>query len=157
MYEENKESTLKDVILKILFIVLAIFIIIWLFPTKSYVSNLIDKKLGTKSDQTFSTNINTMKETALSYYNGDRLPEKEGDKNKLTLKELLNKNLLIEFTDSDGKKCDTNKSYVEITKQKSDYSLKVNLACKTKEAKIISYLSDYSYCTSDVCEKKKIN
>ncbi len=155
MYEE-RSSNLKDVILKILFIVLLVFIIIWLFPTKSYVSNLIDKKLGTKSYQTFNENINVMKDAALSYYNGSRLPSKEGDKSKLTLKEMLSKNLLVPFTDSNDKKCNVNKSYAEITKQKSDYSLKVNLVCSDKSAYVISYVSDYSYCSSEVCEKKKL-
>lgn len=155
MYEE-RSSNLKDVVLKILFTVLLIFIIIWLFPTKSYVSNLIDKKLGTKSYQTFNENIGSMKDAALSYYNGDRLPSALGDKSKLTLKEMLDKNLLVPFTDSNDKKCDTSKSYAEITKQKSDYSLKVNLVCSDKSAYVISYVSDYSYCSGEVCEKKKL-
>lgn len=157
MYEEERSGfAFKDIILRLLFIVLLIFIVIWLFPTKNYVKNLIDQKLGTSNNQVFNTNIETMKDAALAYYNGSRLPEEEGKTKKLTLGEMLNKNLLVEFTDSKGKKCDNKKSYVEVTKNKTDYSLKVNLACTDKTAYINSYIGSYEYCTSDVCEKKKL-
>lgn len=157
MYEENQSTfRFKGIILKILLILLVIFIIIWLFPTKDYVSNLINQKLGTSKEQVFNNNVNTMKNAALSYYNGSRLPQNNNDTAKLTLKEMLDENLLIEFTDSKGKKCDTKKSYVEITKNKEDYKMKVNLTCSDKEAYIVSYIGLYDYCAGGVCEKKKL-
>lgn len=157
MYEENQSTfKLKGVILKIMLILLVIFIIIWLFPTKDYVSNLINQKLGTSTEQVFNNNVNTMKNAALSYYTGSRLPQKNGDTAKLTLKEMLDENLLIEFTDSKGKKCNTKESYVEITKNKEDYKMKVNLVCSDKEAYIVSYIGLYDYCADGVCEKKKL-
>ena len=37
MYEDRRETfTVKDVFLQLLFIVLLVFILIWLFPTKGY-------------------------------------------------------------------------------------------------------------------------
>ncbi len=157
MYEEGRSGfAFKNIILKLLFIVLLIFIVIWLFPTKNYVKNLIEQKLGTSADQIFNTNVQTMKEAALTYFNGSRLPEEEGKSEKLTLEEMLDKKLLVGFTDSNGKSCDNKKSYVEVTKNKTDYSLKVNLACTDKTDYINSYIGSYAYCTSDVCEKKKL-
>lgn len=157
MYEENQSTfKLKGIILKIILILLVTFIIIWLFPTKDYVSNLINQKLGTSEEQVFNNNVNTMKNAALSYYTGSRLPQNNGDKSKLTLKEMLDENLLIEFTDSKGKTCDTKKSYVEITKNEEDYKMKVNLSCSDKEAYIVSYIGLYDYCAGGVCEKKKL-
>ena len=40
MYEERKDSfALRDIILQVLFVALFIFILMWLFPTKNYVTN----------------------------------------------------------------------------------------------------------------------
>ena len=157
MYEENNSNfALKDIILKILFVILFVFIVIWLFPTKTYVNNLIDQKLGTSGNQVFSNNINTMKQAAFAYYTGDRLPENTNDKVKMTLESMLNKNLLVEFKDANGKTCDAKKSYVEVTKNTGDYALKVNLECSDKKTYVMSYFGSYDYCTLDVCEKKKL-
>lgn len=154
MYDENNRNfALKDLIIKILFIVIIAFIIIWLFPTKGYVSKVIDKKIGVSENQVFNDNLNTIKNATLGYYNGDRLPQ---TKEKMTLMQMLDKNLLTEIIDSEGKACDTEKSYVEITKSKDDYKLKVNLNCQNKEAYVISYFGSYDYCAGDVCEKKKL-
>lgn len=151
MYEvNNRNFAFKDLIIKILFIIIFIFIIIWLFPTKGY----IDKKLGTKETQIFNNNLIIMKDAALSYYNGSRLPDK---KEKITLKQMIDKNLLPELTTNNNKICDTKKSYVEINKNNDEYKLKVNLTCNGKEKYIVSYIGNYEYCTSDVCEKKKLN
>lgn len=154
MYEENNSNfAFKDLIIKILFLVIVIFLIIWLFPTKGYINKQIDKKIGVSENQIFTNNINTMKDAALGYYIGKNLPEQSS---KMTLEEMLNKNLLTNIYDNNGKTCDTKKSYVEVIKNKEEYKLKVNLACKNKEEYVISYFGAYDYCTSDVCEKKKL-
>ncbi len=153
MYEENNNAfALKDLVLKILFAVLVIFIIIWLFPTKGYIDKAINQKLGTSNGQVFNTNANIMKEAALGYFNGTRLPEKEGDTKKLTLKQMLDEKLLVSFTDGNGKHCNNNKSYVEIVKNEEDYKMKVNLNCTDKKAYVVSYIA----CTDGVCSKKKL-
>ena len=143
MYEQGHRGfAFKSIILKILLIVVLIFLIIWLFPTKSYVKSLIDQKLGTSTNQIFNTNIETMKKAAEAYFNGDRLPEKDDESKTLTLKEMVDKNLLVDFTDGNNKKCNYKKSYAKVTKTKSDYKLKVNLACTDKTAYIYSYIGD---------------
>jgi len=154
MYNENNSNfAFKDLIIKILFAVIFIFLVIWLFPTKGYINKQIDKKIGISENQVFTNNINTMKDAALGYYVGKNLPEKDA---KMTLEEMLNKNLLTQITDSNGKTCDAKKSYIEVTNNKDDYKLKVNLACNNKEEYVISYFGAYDYCTGDVCEKKKL-
>ena len=50
--------------------------------------------------------------------------------------------------------CNTEKSYVEITKMDKEYKMKVNLSCGDEEDYIITYLGCYNYCLNDVCEKK---
>lgn len=40
MYEERKESfSVRSLILQILFVVLTVFLLLWLFPTKNYVKD----------------------------------------------------------------------------------------------------------------------
>lgn len=156
MYEEGHRGfAFKSIVLKLLLIVVLIFLIMWLFPTKGFVKNIIDQKLNTNKNQVFNTNIETMKSAAISYYNGDRLPNKVGESKTLTLKEMVDQKLLVNFTDSNNKKCDLKKSYVKITKNKKDYSLKVNLACSDKKAYINSYISDPE-SASTVYSKKKL-
>lgn len=156
MYEENNRGfVFGNIILKLLVAVIVVILIIWLFPTKGYINNQIDKKIGVSDNQIFTNNINTMKQAALGYYTGNRLPQ--NDKTvKMTLKEMLEKNLITEITDNEGKSCDKEKSYIEVTKEKEDYKLKVNLTCKNKEEYVVSYFGNYDYCTSGVCEKKKL-
>ena len=150
MYEEGHRGfAFKSIIVKLLLIVIIVFLIIWLFPTKKYVKNIIDQRLGTNENRIFNANIETMKNAATSYYNGSRLPEKNGDSRTLTLREMIDKNLLMNFTDSNGKKCNTEDSYVKVTKNEDDYSLKVNLVCKDKKGYINSYINGKS-CTNEV-------
>lgn len=152
MYEENNSNfVFKNIILKLLLVIILVVLVIWLFPTKSYVDGLIDNKLGTSKEQIFNSNINSMKEAAIAYYTGSRVPSKE---DTITLEEMLDKKLLMEFKDSNNKKCDVKKSFVSITKNKEDYTLKVNLSCDDKEGYVISYLTYNS--AGDVYEKKKL-
>lgn len=153
MYEEgNSGFIFKNILLKLLFIVVIIILIIWLFPTKNYVKNLIDQKLNTSKEVVFNNNINNMKDAAKSYFTLDRLPSKEGESKTITLKEMVDKKLLVDFKDANGKKCDYENSYATATKNKSNYSLKVNLACKDKSDYINSYIDD----ASEVYSKKKL-
>ena len=153
MYEDgNSGFIFKNILLKLLFIVVIIFLIVWLFPTKNYVKNLIDQKLNTSKEIVFNNNINNMKDAAKSYFTSDRLPSKEGESKTITLKEMIEKKLLVDFKDSNGKKCDYESSYATATKNKSNYNLKVNLACKDKSDYINSYIDD----ASEVYSKKKL-
>ena len=146
MYEENNSSfVLKSLIVKVLIAILLIFIIVWLFPTKGYIDKAINQKLGTGTEQVFNNNINIMKNAAMGYFNGSRLPQTTGNTKKISLKEMLDENLLAEFTDSKGKKCDTSKSYVEVKKNKEDYKMTTNLVCADKKAKVVSYFGNYIY------------
>ena len=61
MYEEGHRGfAFKSIIVKLLLIVIIVFLIIWLFPTKKYVKNIIDQRLGTNENRIFNANIETM-------------------------------------------------------------------------------------------------
>ena len=167
MYNERNESfSIKDIILQLLFVVLFVLVLIWLFPTRGAMEKKLEgvkvdadlsgleSQLEVLTNRIFAENINTMKEAAISYYTTDRLPKKVGESKELTLKEMINEKLIIEFKDSKNKSCDMTESYVKITKNESEYILKVNLKCSDDEGYILVHLGCYSYCESGVCEKK---
>ena len=163
MYTNDNKFSFKDLILQFLFVALFIFILLWLFPTKNYVSEVKSELLANNVDseeQTstlvtsaiFNQNITTMKEASILYFTTPRLPEKKGDKVKLTLEELLKEHLLVAPLDEQGNVCDVNKSYIEMTKNSDEYILKVNLKCGSEEEYILVHLGCYDYCEGAVCE-----
>lgn len=164
--EETERISIKSIILQLLFVVLFVLVLIWLFPTRGVIDKKLDgvkvdadlsgleAKLDVLTDRIFQENINTMKEAAISYYTTERLPKKVGESKELTLKEMIDKKLIIEFKDSKNKSCDMTESYVKITKNENEYVLKVNLKCSSHEDYILTYLGCYSYCESGLCEKQ---
>ena len=163
MYEDRRETfSIKDVVLQLLFIVLLVFILIWLFPTKGYLEKKldgieagIDEKLQPLYTRLFTDNILTMKDAAKSYYTTPRLPQEVGDKVTMTLGEMYEKGLLLELVDSNNNSCDATKSYIELTKTQDEYELKVTLSCSDKEAYIIEHLGCYDYCNGRLCTKEE--
>jgi len=132
MYKERKNNfEVKDIILQISFVVLFVFLLIWLFPTKSF-GTKVEKSIDT---YVFSENIKNMREAAANYYSGvkiERLPVNVGDTAKLTLKEMIDLKLILPFG-ADSASCDLTKSYVEITRETVGYVIKTNLKCGAKE------------------------
>lgn len=175
MYEERRETfSIKDIILQILLIVLFVLILIWIFPTKGYMKKFFNNnfqknenvvvnssqddldKLAVLYNQIFANNVATMKEAAIGYYTNERLPQNIGGTEKMTLGEMYNKHLLLKLTDKNGDACNTERSYVSITKYKNEYQMKVNLSCGSEEDYIIVYLGCYDYCeATGVCEKQE--
>lgn len=152
MYNERRENfSIKDIVLQILFVVVFIFILMWLFPSKSFVK----ESLQPLYDRIFNENILMMKDAAKSYYTTPRLPQKVGDKVSMTLGEMLDKKIILPFTDSKGRACDNVGSYVEITKMDEEYIMKVNLKCTEQENYLLVYMGCYDYCTTTICEKNE--
>lgn len=149
MYSEDNKSSIIKTILKFVIgiIILVIFILILLkvFPTKDSLNPLYQ--------ETFRNNINSMKDAAGTYYTNDRLPVNVGDSVKMTLKEMLDKKLLLPFVDRYNKGCDLENSYVIITKTETEYELKVNLVCSKEEAYIIEHMGCNDKCLLLGCNK----
>ena len=152
--EENARGRfpLRDILLKaivvIIFLVLIIFIITKLTnPTNS------NKKSSSEYDKVFSANLESMENAAFEYFTKDRLPNEVGENNELTLREMINSNLLEAFTDADGNSCDVNNSYIRLTKNEDDYTLRVNLKCNKKEDYSLMKVGGYDYCEHDICKR----
>lgn len=174
MYEERREKfTVKDVILQILLIVLFVLLLFWLFPSKGALKKTFEKE-ESKNEKTtivasaddldritvahnriFADNIFLIKENAILYFSGDKLPKDHGKTIDLTLKQMYDKELITEVFDEENKSCDANNSYVSITKRDNEYDLKVNLSCGTKQDSITTTLGEYEYCSNNgICEKQ---
>lgn len=160
MYSEKNDGfSLRDIFIQLLFIILFIFILVWLFPTKASINNQyadINGKLDALTSSIYGNNLRTMKEAAVSYYTTERLPQKVNDVKKMTLKQMIENHLVVDFVDGNGKACDTTASYVEVIKLENEYQMKINLSCTDNDAYIIVHLGCYDYCkATGVCEKKE--
>lgn len=135
----------KDVIIKIILLILFIVLLIWLFP---------NPQLDTFYDGVFNDNIQTMKEAAKSYYTVERLPNNIGESRSMTLKEMINNHMLIEFVDKDNKVCNENDSYVQVTKTgDNEYVLKVQLSCGEQSDYILETIGCYDVCPNGNCNQ----
>ena len=144
MYDEDnndKHETLKGIFIKIVLVVLFIFVLMMLFPTKGFVTNYVDKKVAENgSADNFNNNLLAMATAGSGYFTSSRLPENTGDKVKMTLGEMYDNKLLVKFSDSNNKTCNTKKSYVEVTREEDEYTMKVNLSCSDKEDYIMLHM-----------------
>lgn len=136
MYEENNKSFFNGglllLILKLVCLGIFIFLICWLFLRNNQSS------VSKDSDGEYIANIGAMKEAAFEYFTKEKLPKTVGKSQKLTLEEMVNQKLLIDFTNN-GKTCDLESSYVQATKTADEnYALKVTLNCDKKEDYIVT-------------------
>lgn len=133
----------KDIILKIIILALFILFLIWLFPKAN---------LDVFYDNVYTNNIKTMKEAARNYYTVDKLPKNVGDKQSMTLKEMVDNHMLVRFTDKDGQTCDENNSKVEVTKlSDNEYSLKVQLNCGEQNDYVLETIGCTNICSNGTC------
>lgn len=140
--EDNKRETLKGVFIKIVLVVLFIFVLMMLFPTKGFVTNYVDEKVKENSggSDNFNNNLLAMATAGSGYFTASRLPENTGDTAKMTLGEMYENKLLVKFSDSNNRNCNSNDSYVEVTKEEDEYTMRVNLSCSDKEDYIMLHM-----------------
>ena len=143
--ENERSHFFRDLIVKILLVLLFVFLLMWLFPMPD---------MNPLYDKIYTQNMSSMTDAAKGYFTVSRLPQKEGEVKKLTLKDMINNKMIIEFTDSDGKKCNTTESYVEVTKKGGEYVFKTNLVCGKKADYVIEYFGCYDVCEDGKCDVK---
>lgn len=140
MYDdgESRGQTLRSVFFKIVLVVLVLFVLMILFPTKGFVKNYVDSKTG--SVDNFNSNLIAMATAGSGYFTSSRLPKDEGSKVVLTLGEMYNKKMLVKFSDSNKKACNLKKSYIEVERGTDEYTMKVNLSCSDKTDYIVLHM-----------------
>ncbi len=148
MYSNRKTNfSVLDLVVKILFAALFIFILIWLFNKN--VPNMVPFY-----NNVFRENIKYMQDAGEAYFTDDKMPKKVGETVKISLSEMFDKKLVLPFVDKDGNSCNQYESYVSITKNADEtYSLKTNLVCNNEEDYTIKILGCHTYCKDDNCAK----
>ena len=129
--------------LKVFVITLVIFIIIgiifFIYPKNK------NKSLVAKT--TYITNINLMKDAGFEYFKGSNLPEKIGSSSQISLEEMIDSKLVMEFVDEKGNSCNLKDSYIKTTKTlDNEYAMKVYLSCADKEDYIVTSIASNVYC-----------
>ncbi|MBE6147758.1 MAG: hypothetical protein E7168_05470 [Firmicutes bacterium] len=158
MYTEENEKRgfpLRDFLLKLLLVIIFVLLLVWLLP-KVIIPKLPESnQLSALTSQIFADNLDRMKDAAQSYYTNERLPQIIGEKDTMTLREMIAEKLVVPFVDKNGKACDVDKSYVSIEKLEDEYLMKVFLSCSEEEDYILVHMGCYDYCDSDLCQKKE--
>ena len=159
MERERNGFSIIGFIAQILVILLFVFVLMWLFPTKSYIEN---NNNGTNNQNNnnvvnneilFNQNLLSMKDAAREYFTKSRMPKKDGESITLSLEEMINKSMVVELIDGNAKKCDVKASYVKVTKIDDEYEMIVTLTCSGVTKTIKTTVGCYNYCSSDICEK----
>ena len=120
----------------------------------SNVSTACGNCKGYNKDTVFNQNVTFIKDAAIDYFTNERLPQTVNSKKKITLGEMINQKLVHTIVDSNGKSCSTTDSYVEVTKEKNEYTFKVNLSCSDVTDYIIVHKGCADYCGNSSCEVK---
>jgi hypothetical protein len=131
MYEERREKfSFRSFFLTILLVLLFVFLMLWLFPTKWDLNNLQStydlERLSVLYDEIFANNVARMKDAAIGYFTNERMPQKVGESKKLTLQQMYDLHLVLKMKDKDGNACHVTKSYVEMTKYEDEYRVSFN-------------------------------
>lgn len=154
MYSEtDSRFSLKSLFIKIFLIILIILLLIWLVPKfLSYKKS--PKRSNNKTKEVVSvskiknSSLKKLESAGLKYFNKDNVPKDEYKSVMVTLKDL-NTNIK-----NDGNVCDADKSYVKLTKNKDDYTMKSYLVCGGSKGYLLTNVGEYSYCGDNLlCEK----
>lgn len=146
MYEEgNKQIKLNWGSLAVKLVILALIVFIICLIITKLTGNKDKINSLAMGDSEYITNITLMKDAAFEYFTPSKLPEDIGETKKLTLAQMTNQKLLIDFTD-DGQTCNTTTSYIQATKTADgNYALKVSLDCNEKSDFIVTTIEQ------DIC------
>ena len=152
--EENIRGRfpLRDVLLKIMIVIIFIILILFVIAKVMGPSDNRERK-NDNYDVVFNENLEAMETFAYTYFTEDRLPKEVEDSAELTLREAFNLNLMDSFTDANGEACDVNESYIRLTKNEDDYTLRVNLKCNEQEDYLLTKVNTYDYCENAICER----
>ena len=125
--EKEKRINWISLLIRIVIIFVFVLILIWI------ISKLVSNK---KESDIFKNNINNMESAAIEYFKTVDLPQKKGENLKITLKEMIDKKLIVSNKASDIKSCDTKNSNAKITRESNNYLVEVTLKCgKEKDTK----------------------
>ena len=151
--EENRRFNWSNLFIKIILVIIFILFTVWLL---SLSNRKMTNSLEVLTDEIFVNNMQRMKEVGKDYFTTERLPQKVGEVEILTLKKMYQENYILELKDKNGSSCSAENSYVSIEKFDNEYQMKVFLECGERSEYIIVIMGCYDYCDSDICEKEEV-
>lgn len=145
--EEERRINWIGLFIKMIIVFVFILIIVWL------ISKIAGKN---KLSETFTNNINNMETVAVDYFKEIDLPQEKGKSTKITLKELIDKELIVSVNKEGKNVCDTQKSYSKITRDKKNYIVETTLKCGKEKDTITKKFSfkDCKNCTLKETKKE---
>lgn len=143
---EDNRISLTDMFIKLILVVAFVFLLMWIMPIKNY------DHLNPLLDQIFAENIDKMRIAGKAYYTVERMPSELNEKKEISLRTMVDTNMVLPLIDKDGNECDLDASYVSVVKISNEYVMTVNLKCGDQEDFIIEYLGCYDLCTQNQCE-----
>lgn len=139
--EDGKKISWLSLFIRIIIIFTLVLIITWL------VVKVVSRN---KLSDAFKNSINNMETVSVNYFKTVDLPLEKGKSIKITLEELISKELITSnFKDI---KCDVKKSYAKIIRKKDSYEVETNLECG-KEKNTITRKFSLKDCMN--CQKKE--
>jgi len=151
MYEETKSSIdWKGLFLKVLIIFLIVLIgvkgysILKGNDSKKEETSTTQVVSDQKNNTTFTENLEKLREAGKTYFdkNKNKLPSTEDNNTMITLNELIDEGYITTLSDSEGKICDGNSSYVSAFIENGESKLKANLVCNNTMNNSIGYLGE---------------
>lgn len=145
----NANINWKSLLIKLGLLLAALFIVILVISLVKKDKKVVESNL--------STNLNAMQVAAKEYFTGSRLPLNVNGRKKITLGEMFDNKLLVEFKDQNNKACDSIGSFAEATKiNNTDYTIKVKLVCGSESDYVIDTVS-FEDNSSDIIDNDNIN
>jgi uncharacterized repeat protein (TIGR02543 family) len=130
MYEEKnsqiKELDWKGIVLKVALGVALLILVITLLP-------LDRKDEGVELSVTFQNNMASFIDAGRTHFTSERLPQNVGERNKVSLGDLVAEGIVRELRTEDGEVCDLEESYAEVTRTPNNIELTINLICGEEE------------------------
>ena len=140
MYE-NRETSIRGIVITILLIILVICVLIWIFPTKNDLKKINGSDNSVLLSEIYRDNLFILQNAGKAYYYTATIPKNVGDATSVNLEKLISSKMLLELKDKNGKSCDNKKSYVQLIKRGTDdYQLKSYLKCDDFEDYIVTTL-----------------
>lgn len=148
--ESERKINWLGLFIKVIIIFIFALIIIWL------ISKIINKN---KLSETFENNINNMQKVVVDYFKTVDLPLNKNDSIKITLEELIEKELIVSTGNNSENICDTQKSYSIITRGKDKYIVETTLKCGKEKNTIKKNfpLKDCKNCNQSTSDESNIN
>lgn len=165
MYTDNNYNdsrfTVRSLLVKIFIILTIIIVLIWIVP--KFLSYKKGPKNEAKESKTAvvttkkisSSSLRKLETAGLKYFKSDNIPGEETKSVKVSLKQLQEQKL-VSTIKSNSDTCDIDNSYVMLTKNKEDYTMKSYLKCGNSKDYTITNIGEYDYCgTNLLCKKNE--